>query len=135
MSDHFYWIWIIFLIFPLVRLIQRYFKKRSRQDFSRSTEIRPEIQLENRPTEVLEKPMRNFAREETKDMLVLGKICGGIKKFAYIQKDTGLGRDELISILDDLEKEGLVRVDQKSGMLGPQVELFVTDKGFKKYYS
>jgi len=135
MSDHFYWIWIIFLIFPLVQLIQRYFQKRSRQDIRRSSEKLPEIHLENRPTEVLEKPMRNFTREETKDMLVLGKICGGIKKFEYLQKDTGLDREELISILDDLEKEGLVRLEQKSSMLGPKVELFVTDKGFQKYYT
>ncbi len=55
--------------------------------------------------------------------------------FKNIQKITGLDREELVSILDDLEKKGLVKVVEKSGPFGPKVELYATDKGFKEYYS
>ncbi len=52
-----------------------------------------------------------------------------------LQKITGLERDELISILDDLEKRGLMRTEQKSGFFGTKIELYVTDKGFQEYYA
>ena len=57
------------------------------------------------------------------------------KSFETVQKITGLERDELISILDDLEKRGLMRTEQKSGFFGTKIELYVTDKGFQVYYS
>ena len=41
----------------------------------------------------------------------------------------------LNSILEDLEKKGLMKVVKKQGMFGPKVELYSTDKGFKEYYS
>ena len=67
-------------------------------------------------------------------MLVLGEINRGTNNFKKLLKVTGLERDELIPILDDLEERGLMRVEQKSGLLGPKVELYVTDKGFQEYY-
>ena len=42
---------------------------------------------------------------------------------------------ELDSILQQLEKRGLIKVIQKQGMFGPKTELYSTDKGFKEYYS
>jgi len=72
---------------------------------------------------------------ETKHLLVLEIMNRGAKKFENIQKITGLERDELVSILDDLEKRGLMIVKQKSGLFGPKVELYATDKGIKEYYS
>ena len=134
MTDHFYWIWLIFLLFPLARVVQRYIRKRNMQDYNKSTEKDVGMQFE-KTTNTIEKPTRNLARPETKDMLVLGELNRGSKNFEKIQKITGLKRDELISILDDLEKRGLMRVEQKSGLLGPKVELYATDKGFKEYYS
>ena len=59
----------------------------------------------------------------------------GAKKFEMIQKITGLERDELVSILDDLEKRSLMIVEQKSGLFGPKVELYATDKGSAKIHS
>lgn len=134
MSDHFYWIWLIFLMIPLVRVIQRYMRKRN-PDYYTSSEKRVEMQLEKTSTNTIEKPVRNLARPETKDMLVLGELNRGVKSFDKIQKIIGLKRNELISILDDLEKRGLMRVEEKSGPFGPKVELYATDKGFKEYYS
>lgn len=135
MSDHFYWIWLIFLMIPLVRVIQRYIRKRNNPDYYTSSEKRVEIQLEKTSTNTIEKPVRNLARPETKDMLVLGELNRGVKSFDKIQKIIGLERNELISILDDLEKKGLLRVEKKSGPFGPKIELYATDKGFKEYYS
>ena len=135
MSDHFYWIWLIFLMIPLVRVIQRYIRKRNNPDYYTSSEKRVEMQLEKTSTNTIEKPARNLTRPETKDMLVLGELNRGVKSFEKIQKIIGLKRNELISILDDLEKRGLMRVEEKSGPFGPKVELYATDKGFKEYYS
>ena len=135
MSDHFYWIWLIFLMIPLVRVIQRYIRKRNNPDYYTSSEKRVEMQLEKTSTNTIEKPVRNLARPETKDMLVLGELNRGVKSFDKMQKIIGLKRNELISILDDLEKRGLMRVEEKSGPFGPKVELYATDKGFKEYYS
>ena len=72
---------------------------------------------------------------ETKHLRVLEIMNRGVKKFENIQEIAGLERDELISILDDLEKRGLMIVETKSGLLGPKVELYATDKGSAKIHS
>jgi len=68
-------------------------------------------------------------------LMVLERMNRGAKNFKKIQEITGLERDELVSILKDLEKRGLMKVEEKSGLFGPKVELYVTDKGIKEYYS
>ena len=135
MTDHFYWIWIIFLLFPLVRIIQRYLRKRNMRNYPESSEKQLEMQFKTNSSQMIDAPRRNLARPETKDMLVLGELNRGAKSFEKIQKITGLERDELISILDDLEKRGLMRTEQKSGFFGTKIELYVTDKGFQEYYA
>jgi len=120
---------------PLARILQRYMRKRNVQNYNISSEKRVGMQFEKESTDTTEKPVRNLARPETKDMLVLGEINRGANNFGKIQKITGLERDELISILDDLEKKGLMKVEEKSGPFGSKVELYATDKGFKEYYS
>ena len=72
---------------------------------------------------------------ETKHLLVLERMNRGAKNFEKIQKITGLERDELASILEDLEKRGLMKVEEKSGLFGPKVELYLTDKGAAKIHS
>jgi len=135
MTDHFYWIWIIFLLFPLVRIIQRYLRKRNMRNYPESPEKQIEMQLKTNSSETMDAPRRNLTKPETKDMLVLGELNRGAKNFETIQKITGLEHDELISILDDLEKRGLMRVEKKSSFFGTKIELYVTDKGFQVYYS
>jgi len=135
MTDHFYWIWIIFLLFPLVRIIQRYLRKRNMRNYPESSEKQLEMQFKTNSSQMIDAPRRNLARPETKDMLVLGELNRGAKSFEKIHKITGLERDELISILDDLEKRGLMRTEQKSSFFGTKVELYVTDKGFQEYYA
>ena len=100
------------------------------------------MQFQTNSSEI-ETPRRNFlepepkseSKPETKDTQVLGELNRGAKNFEIIQKITGLEHDELASIMEDLEKRGLMKVEEKSGLFGPKVELYLTDKGYKEYYS
>jgi DNA-binding HxlR family transcriptional regulator len=69
---------------------------------------------------------------EPKDLIVLGTIKHGIKKFDKIQKTTKIESEELNSILERLEKRGLIQVEEKKGWLGIKVEITPTDKGSKE---
>ena len=110
------------------------------QNFSKSSEQYHETQFKTNSSRI-ETPRRNLLEPEpepkhkTKDMQVFDVLNYGARNFEKIQKITGLERDELVSILDDLEKRGLMIVKQKSGLFGPKVELYATDKGIKEYYS
>jgi Holliday junction DNA helicase RuvA subunit len=68
-------------------------------------------------------------------LLVLGELTRGTKNFDLLQKTLGIDNDTLNSVLEDLEKKGLMRVEQKQGLLGPKVELYPTEEGLKKFYS
>jgi len=81
------------------------------------------------------------SKHETRDKQVLLSFLSsrtlkrGARNFEDIQKITGLERGELVSILKDLEKRGLIKVEEKSGLFGSKIELYATDKGIKEYYS
>jgi len=140
MTEHFYWIWAIFFIIPLVSIIRRYLRKRNMQNISKSSEQYHEMQFKTNSSRI-ETPRRNLLepepepKHETKDMQVFEALNYGAGNFEKIQKITGLERDELVSILDDLEKRGMMKVEEKSGLFGPKVELYLTDKGSTKIHS
>ena len=142
MSEHFYWIWAIFFIIPLVSIIRRYLRKRNMQNFSKSSEQYHQMQFQTNSSEI-ETPRRNFlepepkseSKPETKDIQVLGELNRGTKNFGIIQKITGLEHDELVSILEDLEKRGMIKVEEKSGLFGSKIGLYPTNNGIKEYYS
>ena len=69
---------------------------------------------------------------EPKDIIVLGAIKNGIKKFDKIQKATQIQPEELNSILEQLENKGLIQVEEKKGWLGKKIEMTVTEKGSKE---
>ena len=69
---------------------------------------------------------------EPKDIIVLGAIRAGIKKFDKIQKIRHIEPEELNSILEQLENRGFIRVEEKKGLLGMKVEILVTEKGSKE---
>ena len=133
MDPDFSWIYLVFfLIIPLARIIPRLIARRRMRESS--TETVQENQFE--PSyEYSRKPQTKVSRSQTKNMLVLGELNRGSKTFDSIQKNTGLARDELNSILEDLENKDMLRVEQKQGLFGPKIELYPTDKGFKEYYS
>jgi len=140
MTEHFYWIWAIFFIIPLVSIIRRYLRKRNMQNFSKSSEQYHEMQFKTNSSKI-ETPRQNLLepepepKPETKDMQVFEVLNYGAGNFEKIQKITGLKHDELVSILEDLEKKGMMKVEEKSGLLGSKIELYPTKKGIKEYYS
>ena len=138
MTDHFYWIWAIFFIIPLVQIIKRYLRKRNIQNFSTSSQKDYVMQFKTNSSNI-ETSRRNLlepeSKHETSDRQVLGELNRGAKNFEIIQKITGLKHDELSSVLKDLEKRGLMKVVEKSGLFGPKIELHVTEKGFREYYT
>ena len=139
MTEHLYWIWVIFFIIPLVSIIRRYLRKRNMQNFSKSSEQYHEMQFKTN-SGTIEAPRRNLLepepkpKPETKDMQVFEVLNYGAGNFEKIQKITGLKHDELVSILEDLEKRGMMKVEEKSGLLGSKIELYPTKKGIKEYY-
>ena len=66
---------------------------------------------------------------EPKDVIVLGSIRRGKKKFSNIQNETRINPEELNSILEQLENNGFIRVEEKKGWFGKKIELKITDKG------
>ncbi len=147
MEADFSWMYlIIFLMIPLARIIPRILKK-LKSGNSESQEI-PQRQFEsnfNRYEDQSDKQFESNSTEyqepqksskpQTKNMLVLGELHRGIRQFENIQKNTGLTTEELNSILEDLENNGFMKAQQKSGLFGMKTELVPTDKGFKEYYS
>ena len=69
---------------------------------------------------------------EPKDIIVLGAIKHGIKKFDKIQKTTQIEPEELNSILEQLEKRGFIQVEEKKGWFGKKVEIVATERGAKE---
>ena len=147
MEADFSWIYlIIFLMIPLARILPRVLKKlksgnsesqdipqrQFESNFNRY-EDQSDNQFESNSTEYQEPP--KSSKPQTKNMLVLGELHRGVKQFEDIQKNTGLTTEELNSILEDLENNGLMKAQQKSGLFGMKTELVPTDKGFKEYYS
>jgi len=69
---------------------------------------------------------------EPKEIIVLGAIKAGIKKFEKIQKIRHIDSKEADSILEQLENKGFVQVEEKKGFLGIKIEIGITDKGYKE---
>ena len=138
MTEHFYWIWAIFFIIPFISIIRRYLRKRNMQNSSKSSEQYHEMQFKTNSSKI-ETPRQNLLepepKPETKDMQVFEALNYGAVNFEKIQKITGLKHDELVSILEDLEKKGMIKVEEKSGLFGSKIELYPTKKGIKEYYS
>ena len=66
---------------------------------------------------------------EPKDVIVLGAIKSGAKKFDKIQKITKIDPKELNEILEKLEERKLIKVEEKKGWLGKKIEIQTTEKG------
>ena len=147
MEADFSWIYlIIFLMIPLARILPRVLRKLKTGDFNSQDisqrqygsdfgrfEKQSDEQFESNTNEYQEPP--KSSKPQTKNMLVLGELHRGVRQFENIQKNTGLTTEELNSILEDLESNGLMKPQQKSGLFGMKTELVSTDKGFKEYYS
>jgi len=69
---------------------------------------------------------------EPKNIIVLGAIKAGIKKFDKIQKIRHIEPKELNSILEQLENKEFIRVEEKKGLMGIKIEILITEKGSKE---
>jgi DNA-binding HxlR family transcriptional regulator len=70
--------------------------------------------------------------EEPKDVIILGAIKKGAKKFDKIQKAAQIDTEELNSILEKLEKRELITVEEKKSWFGKKTEIKITDKGSRE---
>ena len=66
---------------------------------------------------------------EPKDVIVLGSIRRGKKKFLDIQNETKISPEELNSILEELENRKFIRVEKSKGWFGGKIELKITEEG------
>ena len=133
------WIFIFFAVLMVARIVPRMLRK-GKMDVQRSKVVateQPFSETRDQPF-VKESKERSFVEEakpESKEMMVLGQINRGYKTFGEIRKTTGLNSEEISSILGDLEKRGLMKVEQKKGLVGIKVELLPTEKGYREYDS
>lgn len=140
-EPNFSWIYIIiFLAIPLARIIPRILAKKGinigRPPTIQEKQFQPGFDeySQKPPKESFESQMES-SKPQSKNNLILGVLNRGSKSFESIQRNTGLDEKDINAILEDLEKNGLLKVVQKQGMFGPKTELYPTDKGFKEYYS
>ncbi len=135
------WIYLIFLLIPLSKILPRLIKKWKLKNSGVTPQLSDnQFQVSNNPiSESSRETFRVHHQRESKpkspDMLVLGELNHGTKNFNVLQKNLGIDNKTLNSVLEDLENQGLMRVEQKQGLLGPKVELYPTEEGIKKYYS
>ncbi len=123
------WIYLIFFMIPLARILPRIVRKLRKDD-----NVSTESQFSPRNLEI-EQRQESVETPQTKEMQVLGELNKGVKDFNQIQKNIGIDNQKLEVILNGLEDQGLMKVIKKQGLVGIKVELYPTDKGFKKYYS
>ncbi len=128
-EEGFSWIYLIFFLIPLARIIPRLVRRWQKKNgtFTENQFTQSDSRIEQR--------QESFEKPQSKDMQVLGELNKGIKDFNKIQKNLGINNQELENILKDLEDQGLMKVVKKSGPFGNKVKLVPTDKGFKKYYT
>ena len=146
-EEGFSWIYLIFFLVPLARILPRLVRKWRKgkstfpeNQFSQSnpenqfSQSNPENQFSQSNSEIEKRP-ESFEKPQNKEMRVLGELNKGVRDFNKIQRNLGIHNQELENILKGLEDKGLMKVVKKSGLVGSKVELYPTDKGFKKYYS
>jgi len=128
-EEGFSWIYLIFFLIPLARIIPRLVRKwrKGKGTFDENQFSPTNTEIENRS--------ESFERPQNKEMQVLGELNKGVKDFNKIQKNLGINNQELENILKDLEEQGLMKVVKRGGLVGTKLELYPTDKGFKRYYT
>ncbi len=133
------WIMIFFAILMIARIVPRMIRK------GQMNIQKTDVHTTNKPffSDPRDQPFVKESKEqpsadtkpESKVMMVLGQINRGYKTFGEIRQKTGLNSEEINSILEDLENRGLMKMEQKKGMLGNKVELLPTEKGYREYDS
>ena len=71
--------------------------------------------------------------EENKETVVLGIISRGVSKFGKISQESNIEPKDLELILQKLENSGLIRVNEKKGLLGTKIEINPTEEGYREF--
>jgi hypothetical protein len=141
-EEGFAWIYLVFfLVIPLSRILPRIVQKW--KDKNRGTAEQFTQTTYQSTNETIAEPSKKIPQEgitremnpQTLDMLVLGELNRGTKNFGAIQRNLGIDNKALEKVLESLENQGLMKIQNKQGVLGPKIELIPTEKGFKKFYS
>ena len=148
MEENYSWIYLlIFMIIPLSRILPRLLKRAGlKQDISARPETpRGNFFQESPPADNFRESSSsdNFQesprREEVstknwpKEKIVLGLLMTNISKFEELQKKGNISTNNLDTILQDLEKKGLMRPVEKSGPFGKSIQLKITEKGAAEF--
>ena len=147
----FIWIYLVFFMIPLARVIPRLIRKwqnknnpisenQYKQNFQ-SPEQRqtPFERLETSEERESIEREHSFGKSKSDEkpldqkMMVLGEINRGIKDFNQIQRITNIDNQKLENILKGFEDDGLMRVVKKDGIMGSKIEMHPTEKGYKKF--
>ena len=67
--------------------------------------------------------------DDTMEITVLGAIKRGCKKFNKIKNMTKLPAPDINSALERLEKNDMIKVEEKNGWLGKKIEITTTKRG------
>ena len=148
MEENYSWIYLlIFMIIPLARILPRLLRRVGlKQDIS----ARPETPRGNffqespsadnfRESSSSDNFQESPRREEfstknwPKEKIVLGLLMTNISKFEELQKKGNISTNNLDTILQDLEKKGLMRPVEKSGPFGKSIQLRITEKGAAEF--
>ncbi|RNJ77238.1 MAG: hypothetical protein D9C04_06415 [Nitrosopumilus sp. B06] len=139
-DDSFWWIYLVFFMIPLARMLPRIIKKvrggsswgqyKPRSTFKSAEEAQTSA---FRDTE--EAQTRTIHEEHSPEKKVLGQMSLGVRDFGMIRDNLGMDNGELEIMLANLEKQGLMRVIKKGGVLGTKIELHITEDGIKRYHS
>ncbi len=66
---------------------------------------------------------------EPNEIIVLGAVRRGAKKFDKIRSKTNIDPKEINTILEHLEEQSMIIVEEKKGWLGKSIEIHATPKG------
>lgn len=127
-DDGFAWIYLIFFLVPLARIIPRVIRGWQKRDSTANYKFSQNDFEMQQKTDYTKEP-------QTKEMRVLRELNMQVKDFNKIQRNLGIDYQELESILKNFEEQGLMKVIEKTGIFGKKIELHPTEKGYKKYYS
>tara|TARA_B100001750_G_scaffold96844_1_gene76533 strand:+ start:1777 stop:2205 length:429 start_codon:yes stop_codon:yes gene_type:complete len=139
MEENYSWIYLlIFLIIPLARIIPRILRRgRFNENIpARSEPPRGNSFQESSTSDNFEESAKReqfSTKNWPKEKIVLGLLMTDISKFEEIQKRANLSTGNLDTILQDLEKRGLMRPVEKSGPFGKSIQLRITEKGAAEF--
>ena len=148
MEENYSWIYLlIFLIIPLARIVPRLLRRAGlkenisarpespRGNFFQESSSPDNFQESSSPDNFQESSRREefSTKNWPKEKIVLGLLMTKISKFEEIQKKGNLSTNNLDTILQDLEKKGLMRPVEKTGPFGKSIQLKITEKGAAEF--